>query len=558
MIVYHELSSLCLDLDLSPSLLYGLSNVVGKHYQKTRVPKKDGSFRTLLVPDEKLKFVQQRIHERLLLPMPVSRYACAYYPGRGVIRNAQLHVGQPVLLKLDIWHFFDSILYRDVKTAAFPAAIYSEPLRVLLAVLCYGVNELPQGACTSPAISNLVLYTFDEEVGAFCEVRDINYSRYCDDMSFSGDFEPKEVIHFVSERLRERGFYLNRKKTVIARSSQAQRVTGLSVNEQLNVPPSYRRKIRQEMYYIEKYGVLDHLLRLQKEKNARDGHTDPGMRVKMPGQEETVSCLLSLLGRVNYCLQLQPGNGEFLSYKKKLTELLRETEKAEKEELIKEKMKEKRTDPVYGEVVSVQEMRERDQATIAAGTPGKELMARAARGIYEAYGSWQDGTVILTGSGNNGGDGFALAVILAEEGFSCTVLTLSDRRTPDSAYYEGLCRALDIDILPFTDKERISAEAMRRMKKAPVLVDCLLGTGFTGGVREPYAEAIRWINRMQRESAFVISADINSGMNGDSGEGELIVQSDLTVTIGLMKQGLLTENARAYIGELKVAGIGII
>lgn len=87
------------------------------------------------------------------------------------------------------------------------------------------------------------------------------------------------------------------------------------------------------------------------------------------------------------------------------------------------------------------------------------------------------------------------------------------------------------------------------------VVDCLLGTGFSGTVRENYRNAIEAINH---SGAFVISVDINSGMNGDTGEVGLAVRSDLTVTIGFVKTGLVTENAGYYMKRLVCADIGIV
>lgn len=204
------------------------------------------------------------------------------------------------------------------------------------------------------------------------------------------------------------------------------------------------------------------------------------------------------------------------------------------------------------DIVSVEEMRLRDAATIAAGTPGIELMRRAASGIYDSYDGWRDGTVILAGSGNNGGDGFALAEILAREGFSCRIFVTSDKRTPDSAYYERRAAEAGADISAYDVSAGLPLDC-------PVIVDCLLGTGFSGIPREPVASAIREINLLRGEGAFVISADINSGMNGDTGEGAdgLIVRSDLTVTIGHMKKGLVTDAARRYYDQIVVVDIGI-
>ncbi|MBP3217436.1 MAG: NAD(P)H-hydrate epimerase [Lachnospiraceae bacterium] len=201
------------------------------------------------------------------------------------------------------------------------------------------------------------------------------------------------------------------------------------------------------------------------------------------------------------------------------------------------------------DVVSVEEMRRRDAETIAAGTPGRVLMRRAAEGIYNAWEQWPDGTLILCGSGNNGGDGYALAEILSEKNISCRILKISDPRTEDATYYEQHAIKAGVPI------QRYEAGCSLA---APVIVDCLLGTGFQGEVREPYASAIRAINRAHENGSKVISADINSGMNGDDGSGQLVVQSDLTVTIGLLKNGFYTEAGRTHYNVLKLAEIGII
>ena len=155
-------------------------------------------------------------------------------------------------------------------------------------------------------------------------------------------------------------------------------------------------------------------------------------------------------------------------------------------------------------------------------------------------------TAIVVGSGNNGGDGFALASILHEHGFSCTVFTLSQKLSPDSSYYADQCKRIGVSICTF------SAGCLDAYD---IVVDCLLGTGFSRPVRDNYREAIKAINA---SSAYVVSVDINSGMNGDTGEAELAVYSDLTVTIGYIKTGLVTENAGNYIKRLVCADIGII
>ena len=194
--------------------------------------------------------------------------------------------------------------------------------------------------------------------------------------------------------------------------------------------------------------------------------------------------------------------------------------------------------------ISVENMRRSDAETIANFVPSLELMHRAAMGVFLAA-QWQGHIAIVVGSGNNGGDGFALACILRAHQLDCTVFTVSQRLSADSAYYAAQAAKLGVPVLPF---------APGCLDGFDMIVDCLLGTGFQGSLRDNYRTAIEAINA---SSGQVISVDINSGMNGDTGEGELIVRSDLTVTIGFVKNGLVTPNAGRYMKCLVCADIGI-
>ena len=195
--------------------------------------------------------------------------------------------------------------------------------------------------------------------------------------------------------------------------------------------------------------------------------------------------------------------------------------------------------------ISIENMRVSDAYTIANFVPSLELMYRAAMGVFKAY-HWQGSTAIVVGSGNNGGDGFALAWILKERGFDCTVFTVSQRLSDDSAFYAAKAREARVPIFPL---EKGCLEGFS------TVVDCLLGTGFSGTVRGGYRDAIEAINA---STAFRISVDINSGMNGDTGEAELAVRSDLTVTIGFVKTGMVINNAGMYMKRLVCSDIGIV
>ncbi len=304
MIVYKELASIEADIGFSAKTLYGLSNNLSAHYRQVKFPKRDGSFRTLNVPDEILSRVQRAIADKLLAYEPVSPYATAYRVAGSIRKNAAPHVGKSKLLKLDIAHFFDSVMYSAVKEHAFPKEKYAEKIRVLLAMLCYCGEVLPQGAPSSPIITNIVMREFDETVGKQCRDLGVSYTRYCDDMTFSGDFDEAEIIPFVREQLKKRGFFLNERKTAVVPFCRRQAVTGVIVNDKLNISAAYRRKIRQELFYIRKFGVKDHL-----------------KRIGTPISENEY--LMKLLGRINYVLQISPDDGKFSEYKETVIRLLK-------------------------------------------------------------------------------------------------------------------------------------------------------------------------------------------------------------------------------------------
>lgn len=295
MIVYKELASVEQDLGFDSKTLYALSNNLEKHYHSAFIPKSDGSKRKLSVPDLILKRVQKSIADNILSQYPISRYAKAYKAGSNVQQNAQPHVGKKKILKLDIEDFFDHILYSQVKDIVFYKEKFSEPIRILLTMLCYYKESLPQGAPTSPAITNIIMYDFDEKVGAFCNEKSIAYTRYCDDMTFSGDFDEREVIDFVKVELYKLGLFLKNRKTVVVPASKRQTVTGIVVNEKINITKEYKKKIRQEMYYMQKFGLDEHLNKL--------------------GISDKRGYVLSLKGRITFVLQTIPNNYEFVEYR---------------------------------------------------------------------------------------------------------------------------------------------------------------------------------------------------------------------------------------------------
>ncbi len=201
----------------------------------------------------------------------------------------------------------------------------------------------------------------------------------------------------------------------------------------------------------------------------------------------------------------------------------------------------------YKEAISVDKMRLSDKYTIENLISSKELMYRAAKGIYDNIKPQGKKIAVVCGSGNNGGDGYALCVILAKSDISADIFRISDRFSTDGKYYYNMAKNLGV-------KEKVFS-ADTTFEEYDIVVDCIFGTGFKKTPEGVAADAIRKINSTAR---YVVSADINSGINGDTGEGTLAVRSDLTVSIGYYKTGMFIGDAPNLIGNLINVDIGIV
>ncbi len=203
-------------------------------------------------------------------------------------------------------------------------------------------------------------------------------------------------------------------------------------------------------------------------------------------------------------------------------------------------------------------MRSSDAATIASGIPGCELMMRAARGVYDsvkAAAGWKAPVAIVCGSGNNAGDGYALALLLDEDGVDCTIFCLYDRFSDDGRYYFEKCRQRGIKMIHVWDQsDERDGNSYVNLKGFGTVADCLLGTGFKGEPREEISAAIDAINN---SGAYIVSVDINSGLNGDTGMAKTCVRSDLTVSIGDFKPGHFLNMAKDVMKEKVNVDIGI-
>jgi len=219
------------------------------NYQRFEIPKRSGGSRTILAPDPDLKRLQRRILRRLLDRLRVHPAATGFERGCSIAHNARRHVGQAVVVKLDIQDFFPSTTTKRINRF-FRRLGWGRRARQRLVRLCTFEGGLPQGAPTSPRLSNLVNHRLDARLDGLARSFGAVYTRYADDLTFSFAEEPRpNTVSFLIVRvdriLREHGYRPHRrKKCHVRRRHQSQRVTGLVVNERVALPREVRRRLR--------------------------------------------------------------------------------------------------------------------------------------------------------------------------------------------------------------------------------------------------------------------------------------------------------------------------
>ena len=301
--------------------LWKILRDVDSRYRDYSILKKNGKTRRISAPDPALKSLQRAINRKILMPLPISKYARAYFQGAKISENAAPHVGKKVLLKLDLTDFFGSIRFDRVLSEVFHRKRYPKQIGTILTSLCCRGDVLPQGAPTSPAISNLVLRHFDDVFGAWCERRGFSYTRYCDDLTVSGNASLYPAYQKAKRMLEETGFRINRSKTRFLTNANRQTVTGLTVNEKLAVPSDYKRKLRQEVYYVLKFG-FENVLQDRFPKDVINAGGDPYLyvpqlhAVRLPLEIERYRSVL--LGKIDFVLSIEPENRFFREAKNRL------------------------------------------------------------------------------------------------------------------------------------------------------------------------------------------------------------------------------------------------
>jgi retron-type reverse transcriptase len=246
-------------------------------YTRFAIPKRDGSERAICAPKKQLRWVQRAILEKILSNVPAHDAAHGFIPGRSTVTNATPHLGAKVLVKFDLRDFFPTISYYrvvglfarlgyPVDDARFSNDDESPRVAATLARLCcytpdphaWHLGHCPQGAPTSPAISNLVCRRLDARLTGLAKRNKGVYTRYADDLTFSfHDSIPDlgRLRWWVDQVCHQEGFVVHQDKFRVIRDSQRQVVTGIVVNDALRVPRDERRRFRAILHNCRTHGI---------------------------------------------------------------------------------------------------------------------------------------------------------------------------------------------------------------------------------------------------------------------------------------------------------------
>lgn len=257
-------------------LCYERATTETDHYTRFEIPKRSGGTRLISSPKPKMRLAQSWINENILSKLTPSIYCYAFRPKTSIVDNANQHVKKSVIVKLDVKDFFPSITFTRVR-GYFEFLGYNPGVSTVLALLCtdaprvrvtikgrsqivaIGARSLPQGACTSPALANLIASRLDSRLAGFISTLsgEWKYTRYADDLTFSTtDKDPEigQLIAAVGHIAKDENFEIKSEKTRIMRSPRRQSVTGLIVGEDVRIPKATIKRMRALFHNIETKG----------------------------------------------------------------------------------------------------------------------------------------------------------------------------------------------------------------------------------------------------------------------------------------------------------------
>ena len=225
-------------------------------YHEATLPKRGGGVRTLHIPDPATMALQRTLLRRLLAKLHADPAACGFEAGKSIVDHAAPHVGRAVVVTCDLKDFFPSVTAKSVDYYFRRIGWDAEAAALLTRLTTHPPSEgtpgLPQGAPTSPRLSNLLMHGVDYTLAKAAARRGFRYTRYADDLAFSSaEDDPhavRDLVRHVERVVRRAGFRLNPRKTRILRRHQRQMICGLVVNDRLNLPRKVRRELRAALH----------------------------------------------------------------------------------------------------------------------------------------------------------------------------------------------------------------------------------------------------------------------------------------------------------------------
>jgi retron-type reverse transcriptase len=239
------------------------------NYVRFAIPKRGGGHRVIMAPKRRLKALQRRLLEQLVCKLPVSDHAHGFRTGRGTRSNAEPHVGQKMVIRVDLKNFFPTVTFGRVR--GFLIALgYGYPVATALACLMTEAERQPvelddgtivhvpvthrhcvQGAPTSPGLCNVIVMKLDRRIAGLARKFGVNYTRYADDLTFSGALDRRQAFgltQVVRRIVEEEGFTVNKDKTLLLSRARRQTVTGAVVNDVLGLSRQERRLLRAMLH----------------------------------------------------------------------------------------------------------------------------------------------------------------------------------------------------------------------------------------------------------------------------------------------------------------------
>ncbi len=287
--------------------IYGVPD--SKKYLEFKVPKKSGRMRKISAPSTALKIIQRKLSQVLYSVYYPKASVHGFVPSRSILTNAKPHLQKRFVLNIDLKDFFDSIHFGRVR-GVFMAPPYNLPTEVsrVLAQICCFSRKLPQGAPTSPVVSNMICARLDSQLRLLAKENHCTFTRYADDITFSTTLPvfPKRLAYIDSDAkeddekivldnsfvsiIRENGFEINWEKVRLQHKNHHQEVTGITVNQFPNVKRDFVRKISMMLHIWDKYGL----------DSARERHAKLLSTALKISEEEVTDFREMLRGKINF------------------------------------------------------------------------------------------------------------------------------------------------------------------------------------------------------------------------------------------------------------------